>query len=373
MIRVGTFLTVFLVFFLGTSHVRAIEIDSSIRDYVKSATPARVASIASEVLSKNSTRMKLRGASGARLFNKIAPSVVLIASEDSIGSGSIIDETGLILTNWHVVGENDELDIVFMPLGLGAEIETANIARAKTVSLDKSKDLALLQLQGFNQDLPSPLELASEEDIQIGLDTHAIGHPNGEFWTYTRGYISQYRPNYKWSYSENEEFQANVIQTQTPINPGNSGGPLINEQGKIIGVNSFKGQGDGINFAVALNEIIDFIQQPRDEQSFTPPPACESSVVRESRSSKDDGDVILFDRNCNEIADLSLYVPDDKTQDTYLDHDDNEDGQIDGYIVDLASDGSWDISYWDTDFDGKWDVKGEHVDGSLNPDRFTDL
>ena len=56
--------------------------------------------------------------------------------------------------------------------------------------------------------------------------------------------------------------------------------------------------------------------------------------------------------------------------DTIIDHDDNEDGRIDGYIVDEDSDGSWDYSFWDSDFDGVWDLRGMHPDGKINPSSF---
>ena len=56
-------------------------------------------------------------------------------------------------------------------------------------------------------------------EAQVGADVHAIGHPQGQTWTYTKGLISQVRPDYQWG-----PHKADVIQTQTPINPGNSGG-----------------------------------------------------------------------------------------------------------------------------------------------------
>jgi S1-C subfamily serine protease len=84
-----------------------------------------------------------------------------------------------------------------------------------------------------------PLEISSE-DIEVGADVRAIGHPKGEEWTYTKGIVSSVRPDYEWSGEPGESHRATVIQTQTPINPGNSGGPLLSDEGKIVGVNSFR-------------------------------------------------------------------------------------------------------------------------------------
>ena len=97
--------------------------------------------------------------------------------------------------------------------------------------------------------------------LSIGDDVQAIGHPNEMWWTYTRGYVSQFRNNYEWIY-EDESFtlNANVIQTQTPITTGNSGGPLFTKRGEILGLNAF---GDpefqSINFAISFDEIESFL------------------------------------------------------------------------------------------------------------------
>jgi S1-C subfamily serine protease len=81
----------------------------------------------------------------------------------------------------------------------------------------------------------------------VGTKPGGIGHPNGENWTYTKGIVSSVRPDYEWL-----THRATVIQTQTPINPGNSGGPLLSDDGKIVGVNSFGDKGaEGLNFAIA--------------------------------------------------------------------------------------------------------------------------
>ena len=335
----------------------------------------RVSQILKDVFQNKNAKpkLKLRGASGVGIYEELAPSVVLIITNDGIGTGSFIGPDNLIITNWHVVQSNQFVKVAFMPKGLGAKFSEAEVAIARVISLKKQKDLALLKLESWDKPLPKSIELASQNDIKIGLDTHAIGHPNGEYWTYTRGYISQYRPRYEWSYSENEKFEADVIQTQTPINPGNSGGPLINENGKLIGVNSFMGEGVGINFAVAFTEIEKLLSENPMDQENKFDTGCETKVTGEMRSQKNDGVVIFYDRNCNNVPDISIYYPDLKSGKTIIDHDDNEDGKVDGMIVDEGSDESWDYSFWDTNFDGKWDVEGIHLNGDINPSSFKEF
>ena len=95
------------------------------------------------------------------------------------------------------------------------------------------------------------VSVASVSRDNIGDDVEAVGHPKGEMWTYTRGYISQVRADYEWSYNEAFILKADVVQTQTPISTGNSGGPLFNRQGKLVGVNTMVTEGQNLNFAVS--------------------------------------------------------------------------------------------------------------------------
>lgn len=332
----------------------------------------RTASVIGKMIAaqRSKPRFKTRGSAAASLYAQLAPSVVLIITDDGIGSGSVISETGLILTNWHVIENNKEVAVAFMPSGLGAEISETDVGIADVIHTARDKDLALLQITKINRALPKPLEFGKVEDIQIGLDTHAIGHPSGEYWTYTKGYISQFRPNYEWFYSDTEQFKATVIQTQTPINPGNSGGPLLTDDGKIIGVNSFMGEGEAINFAVALNELEIFLSDIPDQTVRNEGKECDGQVLEENRSSNDDGLVVLGDRDCDGVADISVYTPDNPAGNRIVDYDDNQDGKIDGSIIDKGVDDFWDFSLWDTDYDGTFDLEGLHPDGAIDPSSF---
>ena len=113
--------------------------------------------------------------------------------------------------------------------------ENPRYLMAKVIKTDPKIDLALIQLINPPR---SMAHIALGKIPDVGSDVHAIGHPYGEDWTYTKGYVSQIRNNYDWDYYDRDSsdedpvitssHNSSVIQTQTPINPGNSGGPLLN-------------------------------------------------------------------------------------------------------------------------------------------------
>jgi hypothetical protein len=219
------------------------------------------------------------------------------------------------------------------------------------------------------------LRLGDSSEISIGLDVHAIGHPTGEAWTYTKGIISQYRLGFQWKTEDGIKHKADVIQTQTPINPGNSGGPLISEAGPLIGVNSFKGGGEGLGFAVSVDDVKKFIARAgsrvaEGKPAPTQKSECEPKEVSRWRDKKDSASVIGYDLNCTGKADALLVYPDDNSQAILLKMDRNHDGKVDVVFFDFKRRGKWDLSWWDENFGGHWTLVGYHDDGSLKPSRF---
>ena len=216
------------------------------------------------------------------------------------------------------------------------------------------------------------MRLADASEIAVGMDVHAIGHPTGQTWTYTTGVISQYRQGYEWQ-AENEpiKHKADIIQTQTPINPGNSGGPLLSDSGNLIGINSFKAGGEGLNFAVSVDDVKRFIARPGSK----PVPRksdreCKPKELSRFRTKQNDATVVSFDMFCTGKDTGELVTPDNQGQAVFLRLDRNGDGRADAVIFDLQRRGKWDLSFWDENFTGRWTLVGHHDDGTLIPSRF---
>jgi len=206
------------------------------------------------------------------------------------------------------------------------------------------------------------------------MDVHAIGHPIGETWTYTTGIISQYRQAYEWQAKNDPiKHKANIIQTQTPINPGNSGGPLLSDSGNLIGVNSFAAGGEGLNYAVSVDEVRRFLARTDNRVAQQTPKGnqgCEAKELSRFRSSENDASVVAFDMFCTGKDNAELVIPDNKTKAVFLRLDRNGDGKADAIIFDFKRRAKWDLSFWDENFQGYWTLVGYHDDGTLKPTRF---
>ncbi|QQS59549.1 trypsin-like peptidase domain-containing protein [Candidatus Peregrinibacteria bacterium] len=168
------------------------------------------------------------------------------------GSGFIISEDGLILTNRHVVSEMDSEYSVVFPDGYETE--------AEVVDRDVFLDVAVLRV---NKDDPEvtkrlfPLELGDSDALRVGQRVIAIGNALAEFQnTVTTGIISGLGRTITASGHGSQEEIRNLIQTDAAINPGNSGGPLVTLDGKVIGMNTAIASGaNGIGFAIPASDL----------------------------------------------------------------------------------------------------------------------
>jgi S1-C subfamily serine protease len=214
------------------------------------------------------------------LFREVAPSVVLIRTKDESGTGSLLKDN-VILTSLHVVDHNREVTIIFKPADPNGFPTPNEVVAGDVKKIDIQRDLALVRPRSVPN--RRPLEI-SPGDIEVGADVHAIGHPLGRDWTYTKGIVSSIRPDFEWTYGQGDTHRGTIIQTQTPIYPGNSGGPLLSDDGKIVGVNAFVTKGaDGLNFAVAAKEIRYFLQNPAEGMDPSKP-CSQAKVVFEGRN-----------------------------------------------------------------------------------------
>ena len=167
--------------------------------------------------------------------------------QEGSGSGFVYDAQGHIVTNYHVVEGAEEL---IVKLADGEEFE------AELVGTDPANDLAILQIDA-GQMLPGPISLADSDQLRVGQFVVAIGNPFGLEQTLTTGVISALGRIIQSP--EETRFIGEAIQTDAAINPGNSGGPLLDLQGRVIGVNSQiispSRASAGIGFAVSSNTV----------------------------------------------------------------------------------------------------------------------
>jgi S1-C subfamily serine protease len=358
----------------GASSRRASAPDSSL---IEDQFPANAAYRALSAV-KADRPGAVRGAKEVQLYRALSPSVVLVvAGDNSMGSGSLINSSGDILTNWHVVAGATEVAVVFKPQVEGQGPTRADARRARVIRVDEVSDLALLRVT----DVPSnarPLELGQLSDVMVGADVHAIGHPTGEAWTYTKGVVSQIRRDYAWTTESKKKHQANVIQTQTPINPGNSGGPLLSDEGRLVGVNSFKSSGEGLNFAVSVEDVRNFLaaNSGRVAASVPSKPQRSSSCSKEavelySGDRQDLGATVTgFDVDCDGQVDVELREPFDQSKAAQIVFDRNKDRKPDRILYDRDRDGEVEFSLHDNNYDGKWDLVGYHPDGKWVASRY---
>jgi S1-C subfamily serine protease len=171
------------------------------------------------------------------------------------GSGFLIDNEGHIVTNNHVVEGATKVEV-----RLGSS-DTEH--EAEVVGADPATDVALLKID-VPSDQQHPLELGNSAEVQVGDPVVAIGNPFGLDRTVTAGIVSALQRQIQ---APNGFSISHVIQTDAAINPGNSGGPLIDAEGKVIGINSqiqTGGSGDGnvgIGFAVPINTAREVVEQ----------------------------------------------------------------------------------------------------------------
>jgi S1-C subfamily serine protease len=291
-----------------------------------------------------------RSAKDAQIYRVVSPSVVLILTKDGLGSGALIGSAGEVITNWHVVKGYSSVAVVLKPSIEGREPTREDIKAGQVVRYDEIADLALVKVTDVPQGR-SPVRLGDGSDISIGSDVHAIGHPTGEAWTYTKGVISQYRLGYDWEVKDEKiKHHADVIQTQTPNNPGNSGGPLISDSGTLIGVNSFKAGGEGLNFAVSVDEVKRFLTRTGNRiakaNSAAPSKAdCEPKPISKFRNKDNDAIVISYDMFCNGKISGNYIIPDKRSDAILLTVDRNADTKPDVIFFDFKRQKKWDLSF----------------------------
>jgi serine protease Do len=187
------------------------------------------------------------------IFHRVSPAVVLVSSVTidpfkvtnrvsvGIGSGFIISDDGLVLTNSHVV---------FGRQAIMVTLDNSQRIEAKLLGADPILDIALLRLSVPPEGIAKAV-LGDSDKIRIGEEAIVIGNPLGLEQTLTRGVISGVN---RILPETSKALLLQLIQTDAPINPGNSGGPLLNRCGEVIGITaSILSEGQNIGFAIPIN------------------------------------------------------------------------------------------------------------------------
>lgn len=185
------------------------------------------------------------------IVRRLSPGVTLVTTGDqvsgSLGTGFLVDRDGHILTNAHVVGESTS--------GVTVTFENGEELPAKVLGRDEALDVAVLKIASIPAGA-AIIPLGSIRTLEVGDPLVAIGNPLGYRQTVTTGIVSALKRTID---SPNDTTIQNVIQTDAAINQGNSGGPLIDRQGRVVGINSqiaTEGGGNlGIGFAVPIDTV----------------------------------------------------------------------------------------------------------------------
>jgi putative serine protease PepD len=201
-----------------------------------------------------------------RIYAAAGPAVANIRRGSGAGTGFLIDSDGTIVTNAHVVGSATTVQVQFG--------ENGRTIDGRVVGRDTGTDLAVVTVDAGRVSGVRPLGFADSKGVKVGDLAVAIGNPLGLPQTATAGIVSGLGREIQAP----DGFQIDeVIQTDAPINPGNSGGPLLDERGRVIGVNSqiatagAGGGNIGIGFAVPSNTVREIVPQLKTGASIERP------------------------------------------------------------------------------------------------------
>jgi len=180
------------------------------------------------------------------------------------GSGFIISADGLVVTNKHVVLD-EEADYSVL-------LNDERTFDAQVLARDPVNDLAVLKIKGDNIGNLPTVELGDSSNLKVGQSVIAIGNALGEFRnTVSVGVISGLARSITAGGRGFAEELTNIIQTDAAINPGNSGGPLLNLAGQVIGINTAVAQGQSIGFAIPINEVKASIESVKENGRIVRP------------------------------------------------------------------------------------------------------
>lgn len=194
-----------------------------------------------------------------RFFGDSLPQLSPTEQLRGLGSGFIIDKSGLVLTNAHVVDQADKVTV---------RLKDGRTFEGKVKGIDEVTDLAVVKINAGN-DLPIA-PLGSSSDVQVGDWAIAVGNPLGFDNTVTLGIVSTLKRSSAQVGITDKRLE--FIQTDAAINPGNSGGPLLNGRGEVIGINTaIRADAMGIGFAIPIDKAKAIAAQLQRDGKVTHP------------------------------------------------------------------------------------------------------
>jgi hypothetical protein len=240
---------------------------------------------------------------GVKVYQSVLKSTVWIISQRAegtvSGSGSLIDRRRqLVLTNYHVVGDVNQVRVLFPAFRDGKVIAERDFYKqhvrdlgipGRVVARDRQADMSLIQIERVPagaQALP-----IANEGVSPGQSVHSVGNPGGSgaLWVYTPGRVRQVYQK-KWAAKAGNDllhFDARVIETDSPTNPGDSGGPLVNDRAELVGVT----QGGATN-ANLLSTFVDVSEVKRflaSQAARAVQPPAGAAAEREPFKVRDEG------------------------------------------------------------------------------------
>jgi len=250
--------------------IKIVDEQSQVVEVVKKSSPAVVSIVASAQVPKFETYFENPffdlPEEFQPFFNYRVPQRKQNGTEEKrigAGTGFLVSSDGYIITNKHVVNEEDAEYTVY----LNDEKNRGEKIKAKVAARDPKNDLAVLKIDKKN--LPF-LEFSDSGKLQVGQTVITIGYALGEFDnTVSKGVISGLSRSITagGGFARAENLK-NLIQTDAAINPGNSGGPMLDIDGNVIGVNVAMASAENIGFAILGNEAKDVFEQVRDTGSI---------------------------------------------------------------------------------------------------------
>lgn len=275
-ILIGSFTSIVIIFMLTTSvflyllYVKMNVNYQNINDKVaglEANTNAKISEISENLMQTNealnseigsiSEQIDLIKATAGEDFsgiidNSVKSVVTIKTSAGFQGTGFIIDSKGYIVTNAHVLADSDGN----LVSSIKAITYSEGTKDAEFIGYDGNLDMALIKIDGTY----NALDLANSDDVQVGEKVIAIGNPLGLQFSVSQGIVSAV-------HRTGSNGLTAYIQTDAALNPGNSGGPLINKEGKVIGINNFKiGSGESLGFALESNSIIESVNNISSEK-----------------------------------------------------------------------------------------------------------